>query len=175
MKSIWKYIIGIAVVAIIVIYAVFGRQTPAASPSTTSSDNTGTGSGAGSTSTAGTTGTGSGAGTTSGTGSATTTTGSGAQAGMYKDGSYTGTAADAFYGTIQVKAIISGGALTDVQFLQEPDAPGHTSQVSATALPELKQEAITAQSANVNVVSGATQDSQAFQQSLAAALALATN
>jgi uncharacterized protein with FMN-binding domain len=43
--------------------------------------------------------------------------------------------------------------------------------LAAEALPILKQEAIAAQSANVSIVSGATQDSQAFQQSLGAALA----
>ncbi|HEX3096025.1 MAG TPA: hypothetical protein VHQ20_02810, partial [Patescibacteria group bacterium] len=39
-------------------------------------------------------------------------------AGKYKDGTYTGSVADAYYGNIQVKAIISGGKITDVIFLQ---------------------------------------------------------
>jgi uncharacterized protein with FMN-binding domain len=80
--------------------------------------------------------------------------------------------ADAFYGNLQVTAVIQGGAIVDVQFPQYP-TNGHSGSVSATALPELKQEAIAAQSANVNIISGATQDSQAFQQSLASALAQA--
>lgn len=112
----------------------------------------------------------------SGTTSATSTPGSTTTSqGQYKDGTYTGTAANAFYGTIQVAAVVSGGALTDVQFLQYPNEPGHSTQVSNEALPRLKQEAIAAQNANVDIVSGATQDSQAFQQSLASALALAKN
>ena len=94
-------------------------------------------------------------------------------AGKFKDGSYTGPVTDAVYGKIQVKAVISGGKLTDVIFLQFPDSPGHTTEVSNFALPQLKSEAIVAQSANVDIVSGATQDSEAFQQSLAAALAQA--
>ena len=90
-------------------------------------------------------------------------------AGQYKDGTYTGIVADAFYGNLQAVAVIQGGALADVTFPQYP-TNGHSAQVAAQALPILKQEAIAAQSANVNVVSGATQDSQAFQQSLASAL-----
>src|SRR5260370_38615779 len=43
------------------------------------------------------------------------------QLGRYKDGAYTGNAADAIYGNLQVKAIIQGGTLTDVQFLQYPN------------------------------------------------------
>lgn len=90
--------------------------------------------------------------------------------GQYKDGTYTGTVADAFYGNLQAVVTIQGGMITDVTFAQAPSG-GHSSVVSAMALPELKQEAIVAQSANVNIVSGATQDSQAFQQTLASALA----
>jgi uncharacterized protein with FMN-binding domain len=93
--------------------------------------------------------------------------------GQYKDGSYTGTVADAFYGKLQVVAVIQNGKIADVQFPVFPNSPGHTTQVSQEALPQLKSEAIAAQSANVDIVSGATQDSQAFQQSLASALAQA--
>jgi uncharacterized protein with FMN-binding domain len=90
----------------------------------------------------------------------------------YKDGSYTGTAIDTpeGYGAVQVKAVIQGGKITDIQFVQYPDHPGHTLEVSQVALPALKQEAITAQSSNVSMVSGATQTSDAFSQSLQSAL-----
>jgi uncharacterized protein with FMN-binding domain len=88
----------------------------------------------------------------------------------YKDGQYTGTVADAVYGQLQVKAVISQGKITDVQFLQYPNHSGHTTEVSNMALPQLKSEAIQAQSANVDIVSGATQTSQAFMQSLQSAL-----
>lgn len=88
----------------------------------------------------------------------------------YKDGSYTGSVADAFYGKLQVKVTISGGLITNVTYPQYPNAPGHTTDVSNATLPVLTQEAIKIQSANVDIVSGATQTSQAFQQSLASAL-----
>ena len=93
--------------------------------------------------------------------------------GQYKDGTYTGSVADAYYGKLQVVAVVQNGKITDVQFPVYPDDPGHTTQVSQRALPQLKSEAIAAQSANVDIISGATQDSDAFQQSLASALAQA--
>lgn len=88
----------------------------------------------------------------------------------YKDGKYTGSVADAYYGFIQVLAVISGGKLTDVQFLQAPNDNPNSSYINSQAKPYLKQEAVQAQSANVNIVSGATDTSQAFIQSLASAL-----
>ena len=91
-------------------------------------------------------------------------------AAAYKDGRYTGSTADAYYGYIQVLAVISGGKLTDVQFLQYPNDNPNSSYINSQAKPYLKQEAIQAQSANVNIVSGATDTSQAFIQSLSDAL-----
>ena len=96
-------------------------------------------------------------------------------AGQYKNGQYTGSVADAFYGNLQVEAIIQGGKLTDVQFLTYPSDRQHSAQINQQAMPILTSEAIAAQSANVNIISGATQSSQAFQQSLASALAQAQN
>jgi len=88
----------------------------------------------------------------------------------YKDGRYTGSAADAYYGFIQVLAVISGGKLTDVQFLQYPNDRSNSVAINSQAMPYLKQEALQAQGANVNIVSGATDSSQAFIQSLSSAL-----
>ncbi len=93
--------------------------------------------------------------------------------GMYKDGTYTGSVANAFFGNVQVQATVSGGKITDVQFLQYPNTHSYSIYVNSQAMPYLTQEAIQTQSANVNIVSGATQTSQAFQQSLASALSQA--
>src|SRR6185437_2894640 len=79
--------------------------------------------------------------------------------GQYKDGEYTGQAADAFYGNIQVKAVIQGGKITDVQFLQYPSDRSTSIQINQQAMPYLKQEAIQVQSAQVDIVSGATDSS----------------
>lgn len=94
-------------------------------------------------------------------------------AGQYTDGSYTGAATDAFYGIVQVKAVVTGGRLVDVQFLQFPNDRSTSREISAQAMPLLTQEAIAAQSAQVNGVSGATATSDAFVQSLGSALAQA--
>lgn len=88
----------------------------------------------------------------------------------YRDGSYTGSVADAFYGNVQVKAVISGGKISDVQFLQYPNDRRTSIEINSQAMPYLTQEAIQAQSANVNGVSGASQTSAAFVQSLQSAL-----
>ena len=93
--------------------------------------------------------------------------------GQYKDGTYTGSVADAFYGNIQVQAVVSGGKITDVIFLQYPNDRSTSIAINTQAMPYLKQEAIAAQSANVAAVSGASDTSAAFQQSLQAALSQA--
>jgi uncharacterized protein with FMN-binding domain len=93
--------------------------------------------------------------------------------GQYVDGMYTGSAANAYYGNIQVRATISGGKLTNVTFLQYPNDRSTSRYINQQAMPELKAEAIQAQSASVNGVSGASDSSAAFQQSLADALAQA--
>lgn len=92
---------------------------------------------------------------------------------VYKDGTYTGSVADAFYGNIQVQAVITGGQITDVIFLQYPNDNNTSRNINSQAMPLLKQEAIQAQSANVSGVSGASATSPAFQQSLANALSQA--
>ncbi len=91
----------------------------------------------------------------------------------YKDGQYTGTVADAFYGNVQVSAAIQGGKITDVQFLQYPNDRPQSRMISMYSTPQLKQEAIQAQSANADIISGATDTSQAFIQSLSSALSQA--
>lgn len=92
---------------------------------------------------------------------------------LYKDGSYTGSVADAYYGNIQVQAVISGGKITDVIFLQYPNDNRTSQRINSQADPMLTQEAIQVQSAQVDTVSGASASSQAFQQSLADALSQA--
>lgn len=93
----------------------------------------------------------------------------------YKDGSFTGSVADAYYGNIQIKITISSGKITDVVFLQYPNDRSTSREINGQAMPYLKAEAIQAQSANVDIVSGATDSSQAFRISLASALAQAKN
>ncbi len=93
--------------------------------------------------------------------------------GQYADGTYTGTPADAYYGTVQVQAVIQNGKITDVTFLQYPNDRRTSQYINGNAMPILISEAIQAQSANVNGVSGASETSPAFRVSLADALSQA--
>jgi uncharacterized protein with FMN-binding domain len=93
----------------------------------------------------------------------------------FRDGQYTGTAINFLYGTMQVKAVISSGKLADVQFLQYPNDRRTSVEINTQAMPYLKAEAIQAQSGQVDIVSGATDSSLAFVQSLTSALNQAGN
>lgn len=95
--------------------------------------------------------------------------------GQYKDGTYLSDVADAFYGNIQVNVTISSGKITDVQFVQSPNDRGTSIAINAQADPILAQEAIAAQSSQVDIVSGATDSSQAFIQAMQSVLAKAGN
>ena len=91
-----------------------------------------------------------------------------------KNGTFTGTTANKIYGPVQVRAVIEGGRLVDVLFIQYPNDRKTSTQISNNAMPIMKQEAIAKQSAKVNNVSGATQTVKGFTESLTAALALAS-
>ena len=99
--------------------------------------------------------------------------GTGSMMGQYRNGSYAGNVVDAYFGNVQAHAIIQGGKIADIQFLQYPKDRQHSLQLSNYAMPILKQEAIHIQNSNVDIVSGATQTSMAFRDSLASALAQA--
>jgi uncharacterized protein with FMN-binding domain len=98
------------------------------------------------------------------------TSASGATPPTYKEGTYTGSVTDAFYGNVQVQVVIQNGKISDVQFLQHPSDALRSVAINDIAMPNLKQEAIQTQSASVNVVTGATDTSNAFMQSLQSAL-----
>ncbi len=91
----------------------------------------------------------------------------------YKDGTFNGTTQNAYWGNVQVAAVISGGKLTDVKVLQFPNTHSTSVYINQQALPYLKQEAVQAQSANIQIISGATFTSQAYIQSLTDALSAA--
>lgn len=92
---------------------------------------------------------------------------------LYKDGTYTGSVADAQWGDVQVQIVIQDGKITNVTFLQYPNERDRSERINEEADPQLVTEAIQAQSANVDIVTGATDTSEAFIQSLTDALAQA--
>lgn len=88
----------------------------------------------------------------------------------YKNGTYVGRMEDAYYGEIQVAAIIQSGKIENVKFLSYPQNRGNSRIINNYAMPYLRAEAIQAQSANVDTISGATFSSGAFRKSLSSAL-----
>ena len=92
---------------------------------------------------------------------------------QYKNGTFLGPQVDAFYGLVQVKVTIQNGKLTNVQFTEYPSDRRTSQQINSIAMPYLQQEAIQAQNANVDIISGATLTSEGFIQSLQAALSQA--
>jgi uncharacterized protein with FMN-binding domain len=71
---------------------------------------------------------------------------------------------------VQVRVVVSGGRLVDVEALQLPNDRSRSVRISADAGPRLRNEALQAQSANINTVSGATYTSDGYAQSLQSAL-----
>jgi uncharacterized protein with FMN-binding domain len=84
-------------------------------------------------------------------------------------GQVTGSAVDIGYGTVQVQVTIQNGTITDIQPIQLPSG-GHSGQVSSYAAPQLRSEALQAQSAQIDTISGATYTSEGYIQSLQSAL-----
>ncbi len=98
-----------------------------------------------------------------------------AGAAQYKDGAYTGPVVNAYYGLMQIQAIIKGGRLASIRVLQYPNDRRTSIFLNRQALPILRDEVIRAQSAYVDTVSGATLSSDAFIQSLGAAMTQAAS
>jgi len=88
----------------------------------------------------------------------------------YPDGIYSGPVVDAYYGLIQIAAIIQGGQLVGIKVLKYPSDRRTSVFINQQALPLLQDEVISAQSANVDIISGATLTSEAFIRTLGAAL-----
>lgn len=74
------------------------------------------------------------------------------------------------YGELTARVAISGGRITTVTVPVLRTAEQYSQQLAAQVIPMLRNEVLTAQSASINAVSGATYTSQAYAQSVQAAL-----
>ena len=113
-------------------------------------------------------------GTTSGTTSGSTsgptpgrTDGGGAAA---SPATVTGDSTDTRWGPVQVRITVDGGTITDVTVVDYPSGNGRDQQITSRALPVLVRETLDAQSANIDMVSGATVSSEGYLGSLQSAL-----
>ncbi|MET7805387.1 FMN-binding protein [Micromonospora chersina] len=128
-----------------------GSDGPAGSGSSWTGTDDGSGSSTGDTSSGGGTSSG-GSGTSSGSGTAT------------------GSVAQTRWGPVQVRITVSNGRITDVTAVQVPDGNHRDQEINDYAVPILRQAALTAQSARIDTVSGATVTSDGYRESLQSAI-----
>lgn len=84
--------------------------------------------------------------------------------------SVTGATAQTRYGPVQVRITLTGSKITGSTAIQSPDEAARSRDISSMAIPKLNQEALNAQSADIDTVSGATYTSGGYKQSLQSAL-----
>jgi uncharacterized protein with FMN-binding domain len=106
------------------------------------------------------------AGTTAASGSGTGSSGSASAV----SGTATGDAVATQYGDAQVRVTVKAGKITAIEAVQLQDHDPRSVQISSSAAPVLHQEALAAQTADVDAVSGATFTSASYTQSLQSAL-----
>jgi uncharacterized protein with FMN-binding domain len=113
-------------------------------------------------------------GSTTSTGAAGSTSaaasGSSSSSSSAASGTVTGAAADTRWGPVQVQITVADGSITDVSVVQYPTSNGKDQEINARALPILIQETLKAQSASIDMVSGATYTSDGYVTSLQSAL-----
>ncbi|WP_079038908.1 FMN-binding protein [Streptomyces sp. NBRC 110028] len=85
-------------------------------------------------------------------------------------GTYTGSVINTSYGPVQVSVTLSNGKITGVKALRTPSDRPRSQQIAADAVPQLTREALSAQSAHIDAVSGATYTSEGYTRSLQSAL-----
>ncbi|MEU3463510.1 FMN-binding protein [Streptomyces sp. NPDC006733] len=74
------------------------------------------------------------------------------------------------FGPVQVRVTLTGTKITAVSVLQVPDENGRDQEIAEFSVPQLTQEALDAQSADIDTVSGATYTSEGYISSLQSAL-----
>jgi uncharacterized protein with FMN-binding domain len=85
-------------------------------------------------------------------------------------GTVTGDTAQTRWGPVQVQITVAAGKITAVDAVQYPNGNGRDQEINSYALPVLAQEAVAAQGADIDLVSGATVTSDGYVQSLQSAL-----
>jgi uncharacterized protein with FMN-binding domain len=83
---------------------------------------------------------------------------------------YTGQAVQTPYGTVQVAVVASGKHIDLVRFVQLSAYDPQSQEINSYAGPVLAKETVSAQSAQIDTVSGATYTSDGYLQSLQSAL-----
>ncbi|MGW0205248.1 FMN-binding protein [Streptomyces sp. NPDC003233] len=95
---------------------------------------------------------------------------SGSTSGKAVSKTATGDTVQTRWGPVQVRVTTKSGKLTDVTAVQYPQDNPRDQEINSYALPQLRREALAAQSADIDMVSGATYTSTGYKQSLQSAL-----
>lgn len=115
-----------------------------------------------------------GTGPSSTAGTGTTSKSSGSKSGSSGSGGSSrtvdGSTAQTIYGPIQVDITVKNGKITAVNVPVYPNGTFRDAQINQFALPQLIQETIAANSANIDAVSGASYTSQGYISSLQSAV-----
>ncbi|MGB3771233.1 MAG: FMN-binding protein [Rhodococcus sp. (in: high G+C Gram-positive bacteria)] len=82
----------------------------------------------------------------------------------------TGQSVSTRWGPVQVQITVAGGTITDATAVVYPNGNGKDQQINARAVPILESETVSAQSAGIDMVSGATVTSEGYIQSLQSAI-----
>ena len=85
-------------------------------------------------------------------------------------GTFTGDAVQTRYGAVQVEITVQDGVITSSAAIQYPNRDRHDQQINSYAVPVLNAEAVDAQSAHIDAVSGATYTSVGYVRSLQSAI-----
>ena len=133
---------------------------------TTATGSTATGSTTTGSSASGTTASGTGSTSAAATGSGSTATSGATAASETVDGSVVSTR----FGNVQVQITVANGAITASEVTQVPWSNGKDQQINGRAVPVLNAEVVDAQSAGIDMVSGATYTSEAYIRSLQSAI-----
>jgi hypothetical protein len=155
-------VVGLVLLLTFKTHGTSGVSSPPAAIGTPSAGSGGAGSGG-----TGSGGTGSGAGGASAApGAAASPTGGSTTGGK----TVTGAAANTIYGPVQVQITVESGKVTAAKAVVFPQETSRDAQINAFAIPELDREAVSAGSAKIDMVSGATYTSQGYITSLQSAL-----
>jgi uncharacterized protein with FMN-binding domain len=170
-RILWWFIGTVTVVVL-----MFGYHTSTAGPAATvgaqpaivsGSSGTGSTGSTGSTASAGSSSSSGGSGGSGSSGSGTSPSASGTGS---SSKTVTGDVADTRWGPVQVQLTVSGGKVTKVAVVQYPYNNGRDQEINDYALPILVKETTEAQSAQIDMVSGATVTSDGYVRSLQSAL-----
>jgi uncharacterized protein with FMN-binding domain len=77
------------------------------------------------------------------------------------------------YGPVQVRLKMKGSRIVDAQAIEFPNDIERTKQISADCLPKLRQQVLSAQSAKIDGVAGATYTTDGYRKSVQSALDIA--